>query len=509
MDYLSSIPYTRRAWPIMAPSRIDYVAARAGIPIPERDAGQSWCEIGCGYGLTATLLAASNPDDLFVAIDLMPEHIRSAQAIASAAGLTNLRLIAGDVCAIPDDELPGFDFIVLHGVYSWVPERVRTAIIQLIGRKLKPGGRVLISYNAQPGWKRIHPIRDLLLELASQHPGAPIERVRHSVLALKPALSVRHPNLADDPFVTDWVARLLEKDPHYVAHEYFGDCASFRFSEINALMRHAGLRYAGDAFLPRNDPELSFEPGKLDAARDARAIPDVEQRESMLDDLAQTTFRIDIFARPGGRPAESEQGFALLVAPHEAKRNLALPGRELQAHAPEHDAILSALANGPATADQIAKSKGIPRHRIDRAIHDFVVMSQVAPCPAKASDDGQASRYNRVVLRQVRPHPEPVNLACAKAGTWLEVTSSDMVYLAALNRLADSGVGLATGNARQIESATLASAATLMEERGWFLRNPDGSKMTDRNAVARVLTDVFGDTVRRIPFYKSMGIARP
>lgn len=507
MDYLASIPYTRRAWSILVPARIDYVAAQAGMPVPDRRAGFSWCEIGCGYGLTANLLAASNPADQFVAIDLMPEHIDAAQAVANAAGLANLRLIAGDVCEIAPETLPDFDFIVMHGVYSWVPERVRIAIVNLISRKLRPGGRVLISYNAQPGWGRIHPIRDLLLELAKQYPGTPIERVRHAMRALKPALASRHPSLAGDPRVIAWVTLLLDKDPHYVAHEYFGECVSFRFSEVHASMRSAGLSYAGDAFLPKNRPVLSFDGMSLQAALEASTIPDIEQRQTKFDELGQSTFRIDIYAKPDTKPAGPSQRFALLRSWHEIPRSFAHPTGELIARSPEHGAVIEALSRGPATATEIAAAAGAPEGVIHRAIDDFVTMSQISPCPASASASGPADRYNHQILKQSRPHPEPVALACAATGGWMDVTDSDMVYLAALQRLTDAKNIEPLVDVELSGPAAIASAAALMDERGWYLRNTDGSKLTDRESIGRILRGVFSDTERRMPFYRAMGLA--
>ena len=507
MDYLASIPYTRRAWSILSPARIDYLTARAGNPVPDRRTGFAWCEIGCGYGLTASLLAAANPTDRFVAIDLMPEHIEAAQAVASAAGLHNLQLIAGDVCELPLATLSDFDFIVMHGVYSWVPERVRTAIVKLIARKLRPGGRVLLSYNAQPGWSRIHPIRDLLLELAKQHPGTAIERVRHAMRALKPALATSHPGLASDPRVIDWVQRLLDKDPQYVAHEYFGDCVSFRFSEVHAAMRGAGLTYAGDAFLPKNRPEFSFDASSLQAAHRASAIPDVEQRQTTLDELAQTTFRIDVFAKPDARAPGPPQRFSLLRAPHEIARSFVHPTGEFVANSPEHEAVLARLAGGPATAVVIAAATGFQEHAINSAIDDLVTMAQVAPCTVNPSDGGPAGRYNALVLRQNRPHPEPMALACAATGEWIDVTDSDMVYLAALQRQAEVRNGAPPALVSQPEPAVIDMVAALMDERGWYLRNPDGSKLTDRSTVERILRGVFADTERRMPFYRTLGIA--
>ena len=77
-----------------------------------------------------------------------------------------------------DAELPAFDFIVLHGVYSWMPDAVRGEIRALIRRRLKPGGLVLVSYNALPGWAHIEPIRRMMRAWADGAPGDSLDKAR-------------------------------------------------------------------------------------------------------------------------------------------------------------------------------------------------------------------------------------------------------------------------------------------------------------------------------------------
>src|SRR5438270_12864481 len=167
----ADIPYLRDFKPMLAPAWLDHVALVAGVEPPARRNGFAWCDLGCGQGVTAAILAATHPSGIFHGIDAMPAHIDHARGLATAAAIPNLQLHAVDFAAASGLELPQFDYIVAHGVYTWVGPEAQSAVRRFIDCRLKPGGLVYLSYNAMPGWARDLPFQGLLREFGRRFPG--------------------------------------------------------------------------------------------------------------------------------------------------------------------------------------------------------------------------------------------------------------------------------------------------------------------------------------------------
>ena len=107
-------------------------------------------ELGCGAGGNLLPMALTLPQSKFIGIDLAAEPILEGKRLIAAAGLTNITLLQGDVCNLTAD-LGRFDYIIAHGLYSWVPPAVREKLLAVIQASLTPNGVAFVSYNAQPG----------------------------------------------------------------------------------------------------------------------------------------------------------------------------------------------------------------------------------------------------------------------------------------------------------------------------------------------------------------------
>ncbi|MCY2962905.1 MAG: class I SAM-dependent methyltransferase, partial [Planctomycetota bacterium] len=132
------------------PDHLATVARMFGLESPLVD-GCRVLEIGCACGANLIPMAVSVPTARFVGIDLSQRQISEATQTVAALGLANIELRHGSVTEIgPDDGL--FDYIICHGVFSWVPQTVREHILAVCSRNLSPGGVAYISYNTYPGW---------------------------------------------------------------------------------------------------------------------------------------------------------------------------------------------------------------------------------------------------------------------------------------------------------------------------------------------------------------------
>jgi|SRR5215467_12412510 len=107
--YGADIPYLRDFKPMLAPAWLDLVALIGDLDPPARHGGFAWCDLGCGQGVTAAILAATHPDGVFHGIDAMPLHIDHGGRLAAEAAIPNLYFHAIDFAGAIDLELPEFD----------------------------------------------------------------------------------------------------------------------------------------------------------------------------------------------------------------------------------------------------------------------------------------------------------------------------------------------------------------------------------------------------------------
>jgi SAM-dependent methyltransferase len=140
--YVSDIEYTFGFYRRMAPSHLRFLAAVTGYQLAD-EKGLNVAELGCGQGLGTLLLAASNPDGRFFGFDFNPVQIARARGIAAEAAIDNVTFRENsfaELAAAPAGDMPDFDLVVCHGVYSWITPENRAAIVTFLRRKLKPGG---------------------------------------------------------------------------------------------------------------------------------------------------------------------------------------------------------------------------------------------------------------------------------------------------------------------------------------------------------------------------------
>lgn len=143
--YVVDVEYVRNFLPGLAPLGLALSAAHAGVRPPDVDRPFTYLDLGCGNGFTPALLAAANPHAQIWGNDFNPAHIRNARAIATASGIANATFVEASFAGLLEMELPAFDVIAAHGLWSWVGAENRDRIVALIGRHLKPGGLLVVT----------------------------------------------------------------------------------------------------------------------------------------------------------------------------------------------------------------------------------------------------------------------------------------------------------------------------------------------------------------------------
>ncbi len=158
--YMADIGYTFGYYTELNPLRLELAFLNAGLVAPVRGTA---CELGFGQGVSVNLHAAASVNQWF-GTDFNPAHALYAQEMATICGAGAKLFDQSFVEFCNRSDLPEFDYIGLHGIWSWVSDENRNVIVDFIRRRLKVGGALYISYNTQPGWAAMVPMRDLLTE---------------------------------------------------------------------------------------------------------------------------------------------------------------------------------------------------------------------------------------------------------------------------------------------------------------------------------------------------------
>jgi SAM-dependent methyltransferase len=276
----------------LSPTWLHHAAVLAGIAPPAIERPFRYLELGCGRGYSALVHAASHREGEFHALDRDTAAIAQAQAWARACAVNNIRFHAQPFAAGRD--LEPFDFIVLHGVYSWVAAEERTAIRALLRDLLRPGGLAYVSYNCLPGWAAEVPLRRLFSELSRD--GGEISAAARELDGWRGlGFFKAHPR------VERATASLPERPAGYLAAEYLSDSWEPLWSvDVIDEMEIAGLRHVGSASLVDHHDALLFDRATSNAIA-ALATPRL--RMLARDFAVNRSFRRDLFMR-GGRPED-------------------------------------------------------------------------------------------------------------------------------------------------------------------------------------------------------------
>lgn len=240
-------PYPSVAVAQTHPNRIGAIAALCGIAAarPER---ARVLELGCASGGNLIPMASQFPEAQFVGVDLSVQQVATGTSTISALGLTNITLHAMSIEAIQPD-FGCFDYILCHGVYSWVPPAIQEKILAVCRENLAPHGVAYVSYNVYPGWHMRGAIRDMMLHhvRTTTEPRARVAQAR-ALLDFLVAQVSEHS--AYGAMLRDELKRLAASPDAYLFHEHLEAYNSpLYFHEFVARATAAGLSYVSDTDL--------------------------------------------------------------------------------------------------------------------------------------------------------------------------------------------------------------------------------------------------------------------
>lgn len=306
--YIADIEYTYGYYQELNPLRIKLAFLNAGLIAPEVGTA---CELGFGQGLSTNLHAAATPTQ-WSGTDFNPAHAGFAQELAAISGVQAKLYDQAFAEFANRPDLPDFDFIGLHGIWSWINDDNRHIIVDFIRRKLKVGGVLYISYNTQPGWATFAPVRHLMTEHAASmgSTGSGILGKVDSALAFTEKLLATKPRFAQaHPSVAARLKSVQGQNRSYLAHEYFNrDWLPMHFGTVAQWLQPAKLSYACSANLLDQVEGINLTPEQIALLQE---IPNPEFRETVRDFMVNQQFRRDYWVRGARKLSPPERAEAL------------------------------------------------------------------------------------------------------------------------------------------------------------------------------------------------------
>ena len=262
-------------------------------------------ELGASCGGNLIPQALYYPEATFTGIDLSGVQVQHGNEIIKSIGLTNVTLLEKDILDI-DESFGTFDYIIVHGIWSWVPDIVKDKILNICNVNLSDNGIAYVSYNTYPGWKRLEQLRDIMLYSEKRAMDQNLlERTLYTKNVLKmvaDTMSSDERSRTQSDYKINNIQRVLNSNDYYVAHEYletFND--PVYVSEFIDRAQKQGCAYIGDEVLQRSFISCLAD----DVANNIRTLSNGNyiDKEQFYDYVYDTQFRMSLLTKQSNESA--------------------------------------------------------------------------------------------------------------------------------------------------------------------------------------------------------------
>ena len=292
--YVSELGYTYGYFEELNTNRIDLCLINKGFQPPTITHA---LELGFGQGVSVNIHAAAS-DVVWTGTDFNPSQANFARQLAVQSGAKAILHDASFQEFLATDKTPEFQFIGLHGIWSWISDANRQVIVDIIRTKLAVGGVVYTSYNTLPGWAGFAPMRHLMTQhakvLGSAGEGI-INRIDDAFDFSDRLFKLDPKYLRANPQAAERMNNLREQNRHYLAHEFFNeDWHPMHFSEVAELLEGAKLEFAASATLSDHVDDINLTAEQRQFLSD---IPDATLRETTRSFILNQQFRKDYWIK--------------------------------------------------------------------------------------------------------------------------------------------------------------------------------------------------------------------
>lgn len=498
------IPYRSAPFPQTRPDRLAAVAKLFGLDAPPAETARV-LELGCGAGANLIGMAHDFPGGRFVGIDASARQVADGWAEVQALGLKNVELRHLDIAAAGD--LGEFDYVVCHGVYSWVPPPVQERILEIVRRSLARNGVGYVSYNTYPGWHMRGMIRDMMRYHAMRFPDAK-QRVGQARALLDFLAGSNRQEGAYSTLLKSELESVRKQADHYLFHEHLEENNDpLYFHQFVSMAEAHGLRYLGEARVGTMVTG-NFGPDVQKTLRTLAA--DQVQTEQYMDFLRNRTFRetllVPAAAAPnwtidpgavrglhvasGGKPATKNPPDIRTEAPAQYQTR---SGMTLSTNRPLLKAAMQTLgARWPGTApfaDLLAEARRLLDRPADALEDDARTLALGLVNTYISSDLLELHAAAVPVSREVGEKPEVLRSARLRAGAGAAMVTNRRHELVKLTDLDKRLVPLLDGTRTRPELVEALAADALA---GQLQVARNNQPVTGAAAVREALTAVLG-----------------
>lgn len=297
------VPYDSYSFPKTAPEHLYCIAKVFGLS-PVDFTQCRVLELGCASGGNIIPLAELYPKSEFVGVDYSERQIEDGHADIKAIGIDNIKLHAVSIADI-DESFGKFDYIIVHGVYSWVPEDIRDAILRVCKENLSEDGVAYVSYNTLPGWNMLKSIRDMM-KFHTRGIEDPKVKVAQAKAIVK-FISENAPK-AESPygaFLKDELDRVSQAADAYLYHDHLEEenepTYLYKFMDKAKANK---LQYLGDADLNT----MYLDNYKKEVSDVLRDVKDIVHTEQYMDFLNDRRFRCSLLCHDHKKIERALQG---------------------------------------------------------------------------------------------------------------------------------------------------------------------------------------------------------
>lgn len=287
------LPYTSNAFAQTHPDRLNVIGRLFGMN-PALPSRSRVLEIGCASGGNLLPMAMQMPDATFVGIDLSARQVEEGKAILAQTGVTNVELRQHDIMNV-DATFGQFDYIIAHGVFSWIPRAVQEKIFAICTERLAPQGIAYISYNTYPGWHMRGMVRDMMVYHAQRFSELSVKVPQARALLGFLSENVPTENSPYGLMLKQEVETLRRSPDSYLAHEFLEEHNEpLYFHQFAERAMAHGLQYLGEAEF--HTMLASNFPKKVADTLNAIA-PEIIPMEQYMDFLRNRVFRQSLLVR--------------------------------------------------------------------------------------------------------------------------------------------------------------------------------------------------------------------
>ena len=485
--YQTVVNYTYGYYRDLSPNFQKFCLLLNGIDCPENNENHQHCELGFGQGVSLNIHVVSNLG-IFYGTDFNPAHAAHANVLAEQSHISH-HFYDDSFEELFNRDLPSFDSISLHGIWSWISHENQHIILKFIRKYLKPNGVVYISYNCLTGWAANMPIRELFhshFKFNSRSTN-PVQNVKDS-LEFSEALLNQNPEFAKrNPNALNKVQELKNQNPNYLIHEYLNqDWQCFSFQQIVRTLEDIKLSYAGTTNLSSHLDHINF------SEEHQQFLKQIEHpifKEQCKDYFANTQFRKDLFIRGKNNltPLQTKERlrkipFIMLNSPEQLPKSVAglLGSFTLKNEIYEPlGAYFKNIDYAPQSISQIEEA--IPELNYSQLINAITILCHLGvmqPCLNQVNDQviEQAQRFNRYVIDQARYHINYQAVACPFTGIGIVADQfTQLFYRAHFSEGHNSADAFAQ------------SVQLVLDDLNWLVLDKDGQSVSDKQQSLEIL----------------------